>query len=223
MTPRFAGIIENLNAHVGEYVSKGDVLATVQSNSTMQSYSVRAPISGTITERTANSGEYNSGTPIYALLDTTSLWAELTVFSSQSTAIAVGMSVHVISGNTRYDGTINVLLPSQTGLPYQIAVVNIDKPTPHWNPGQFITGEVDAEQINVPVRVEKRAIQMLDGHAVIFIKKQQSYWASPVELGAQDKDYVQIVSGLALGEEYVVENSYVIKADIEKSAASHAH
>jgi cobalt-zinc-cadmium efflux system membrane fusion protein len=34
---------------------------------------------------------------------------------------------------------------------------------------------------------------------------------------------VEVVDGLAPGTEYVTDNSYLIKADIEKSGASHDH
>ncbi len=34
---------------------------------------------------------------------------------------------------------------------------------------------------------------------------------------------IGVLSGISLGDNYVVENSYLIKADIEKSGASHDH
>ncbi|MDP2380154.1 MAG: heavy metal resistance protein CzcB, partial [Pseudohongiella sp.] len=38
-----------------------------------------------------------------------------------------------------------------------------------------------------------------------------------------DGEFVEVLSGLSAGESYVVDNSYLIKADIEKSGAEHAH
>ncbi len=44
-----------------------------------------------------------------------------------------------------------------------------------------------------------------------------------LELGRQDETWVEVLSGLKPGVQYVAENSYLIKADIEKSGASHEH
>jgi cobalt-zinc-cadmium efflux system membrane fusion protein len=44
-----------------------------------------------------------------------------------------------------------------------------------------------------------------------------------LELGRRDGEFVEVLSGLEPGTGYVSENSYLVKADIEKSGASHDH
>jgi cobalt-zinc-cadmium efflux system membrane fusion protein len=44
-----------------------------------------------------------------------------------------------------------------------------------------------------------------------------------LELGARDGEHAEVLGGLAAGTPYVTEQSFLIKADIEKSAASHDH
>jgi cobalt-zinc-cadmium efflux system membrane fusion protein len=44
-----------------------------------------------------------------------------------------------------------------------------------------------------------------------------------LELGRGDSDWVEVLDGLEPGEIYVTGNSYLIKADIEKSGATHDH
>ena len=44
-----------------------------------------------------------------------------------------------------------------------------------------------------------------------------------LELGRQDKEWVEVLGGLKPGTEYVSENSFLLKADVEKSGASHDH
>ena len=41
--------------------------------------------------------------------------------------------------------------------------------------------------------------------------------------GQRDAAQVEVLSGLKIGDAVVVEQSYLIKADIEKSGASHDH
>jgi cobalt-zinc-cadmium efflux system membrane fusion protein len=44
-----------------------------------------------------------------------------------------------------------------------------------------------------------------------------------LELGRQNRDWVEVLGGIEPGTQYVTDNSYLIKADIEKSGASHDH
>ena len=44
-----------------------------------------------------------------------------------------------------------------------------------------------------------------------------------LDLGRQDDEWVEVLGGLAPGTRYVTTNSYVLKADVEKSGASHDH
>jgi cobalt-zinc-cadmium efflux system membrane fusion protein len=44
-----------------------------------------------------------------------------------------------------------------------------------------------------------------------------------LELGRMDSEHAEVRGGLDVGETYVTGNSYLIKADIEKSGASHDH
>jgi membrane fusion protein, heavy metal efflux system len=50
-----------------------------------------------------------------------------------------------------------------------------------------------------------------------------TYEIRPLELGRSDGNLTEVLGGLQAGDRYVVENSYLIKADIEKSGASHDH
>ncbi len=44
-----------------------------------------------------------------------------------------------------------------------------------------------------------------------------------LELGRQSDEWVEVLGGLNPGTTYVTENSYILKADVEKSGASHDH
>jgi cobalt-zinc-cadmium efflux system membrane fusion protein len=44
-----------------------------------------------------------------------------------------------------------------------------------------------------------------------------------LELGARDGEHVEVLHGIKPGTRYAADQSYLIKADIEKSGASHDH
>ena len=67
------------------------------------------------------------------------------------------------------------------------------------------------------------ALQSMDGQEAVFVREGETYLTRHVELGARDATQVQILSGLSEGEEVVVAESYLIKADIGKEGAAHDH
>ncbi len=74
---------------------------------------------------------------------------------------------------------------------------------------------------NVELAVKKSAIQILDNKSGVFVKNNSEYVFSPLQLGRSDMDYVEVIAGLKPGQLYVTTNSYLLKADIEKSEAEH--
>jgi len=67
------------------------------------------------------------------------------------------------------------------------------------------------------------ALQRIDDEDVVFVRQGKRYRARHVTLGARDTQNVEIVRGLAPGEEYVWRNSFVLKSELGKHAAGHDH
>jgi len=93
----------------------------------------------------------------------------------------------------------------------------------HWRPGTFVTLRLVLEERRVPIAVPEKAIQTIRDWSVVFVKYGNFFEARPLELGENDGDRVEVLAGLKAGEQYVVQNSFVVKAEIEKSSAVHSH
>jgi cobalt-zinc-cadmium efflux system membrane fusion protein len=220
---RFSGVVETLVADVGDSVNAGDVIAKIQSNDSLQTYIVKAPISGTVVSRNVNVGQLVAGETLYDIVDANTLWAELKVFPSKRDTIKPGSYVHIKKGSQQQDAQVKVLIPSSSQSPYQIAIVEIDNIEGVFSPGDMVTGVVDAQKIAVSLRVENEAIQSMDGNSIVFLHYGNMFQAVPVKLGIKDDNFTEIKHGLEIGQVYVSKNSFLIKADLEKSGASHAH
>ncbi|MFD3390688.1 efflux RND transporter periplasmic adaptor subunit [Alteromonas macleodii] len=220
---RFSGVVETLVADVGDSVNAGDVIAKIQSNDSLQTYIVKAPISGKIVSRNVNVGQLVAGETLYDIVNANTLWAELKVFPSKRDTIKPGSYVHIKKGSQQQDAQVKVLIPSSSQSPYQIAIVEIDNIEGVFSPGDMVTGVVDAQKIAVSLRVENEAIQSMDGNLVVFLHYGNMFQAVPVQLGIKDDNFTEIKHGLEIGQVYVSKNSFLIKADLEKSGASHAH
>ena len=68
-----------------------------------------------------------------------------------------------------------------------------------------------------------RSLQRFRDFTVVFAQFGDTYEVRMLELGQQDGEYVEVLGGIDPGTSYVVEQSFLIKADIEKSGASHDH
>ena len=82
----------------------------------------------------------------------------------------------------------------------------------------IVTGKFSAD-----LAVSRNAIQEIDGRQGVFVKDGETYSFTPLVLGRQDDAFVEVLEGLAEGSEYVSDNSYLLKADLEKSEAEHDH
>jgi cobalt-zinc-cadmium efflux system membrane fusion protein len=220
---RFPGSITRVNVNFGDEVKKGQLLASVESNNSLQSYNLLAPISGTITAKEASTGEVAAEQVLFTITNTSSLWAELKVFPEQASAVKAGQKVHMMNGEREFVSTIKQLLPSEQAKPYRIARVPIENTEAALFPGLLVEAQVIIQQETVDIRIPNSAIQRYEGSQVAFLKTDGKYQVKPLQLGISDGRFSEVISGLRQGDEIVVENSYLIKADLEKEGAAHAH
>ena len=75
----------------------------------------------------------------------------------------------------------------------------------------------------VPLAVKRIGLQSFRDFTVVYAKVGEQYEVRMLELGRKAGEWVEVLGGLDAGTEYVTENSFIIKADIEKSGASHDH
>jgi cobalt-zinc-cadmium efflux system membrane fusion protein len=90
-------------------------------------------------------------------------------------------------------------------------------------PGTFVTAEVAVAGYDVPLAVKRVGLQSFRDFTVVYAQYGDEYEVRMLELGRQFGDWAEVLGGLEPGTRYVTEGSYVIKADVEKSGASHDH
>lgn len=226
---RFPGVVTKVQTELGKKVRKGDVLAEIQSNESLQTYVVEAPISGVIVLRNIQVGEATGEEALFTLADFSKVWVELDVFAKDLARVKVGQSVQIASlGGESVSGKINWLSPmaAHASQSIQARVVLNNKlfnGTRRFKPGQFVRGRITLAEHAVPLAVRQSGVQGFRDFQVVFARFDDTYEVRMLELGRKDRTWVEVLGGLKPGTEYVTENSYLIKADIEKSGASHDH
>jgi membrane fusion protein, heavy metal efflux system len=223
---RFSGPIRSVAKQMGDTVKAGEALATIESNESLQTYTITAPLAGVITQRNANAGEVAGSEPLFVISDFSSVWAELTLFARDRSRLQVGQRVKVFAadGEQHGDGVIAFIAPAgSVGNQSLVARVKLDNATSQWTPGVFVTGTVTVGETQAPLVVANSALQSFRDFTVVFAQVGNTYEVRMLELGATDGEFTEVLSGLEPGTVYVIDNSYLIKADIEKSGASHDH
>jgi cobalt-zinc-cadmium efflux system membrane fusion protein len=223
---RFPGLVQSLQKTIGDTVQQGEVLARVKSNESMQTYVVTAPRDGTVIARIASVGSESSDNALYVIADLSRLVADFKVYGSNLGQIEVGHTVHVSSldGETTIVGTIERILPTlDANSRAATARVFLTDVSSDWRPGQFVQGLAIVAEHEVPLAVHVSGLQTFRDFTVVYARVKDTYEVRMLELGRRDGEFVEVLGGLQLGTTYVTNNSYLVKADIEKSGASHDH
>lgn len=225
ISARFDGLVRSVEVSVGQRVEEGQRLITVESNSSLQPYHINSPISGTVLRRLANPGEQTSGRVLLEILDTTQVWAELAIHPSQRGIVQLGMPVSVKSPISEdvVSGTVDSFDLTVRADQSIIARVQISNESNAFAPGTFIQGEIETGKFEVPLAVKRVGLQPFRDFTVVYARIDDTYEVRMLEMGRQDAEWVEVLGGLEPGTTYVTTNSYILKADVEKSGASHDH
>ncbi len=224
--PRFPGVIKEIRKRLGDRVAPEDVLAVVESNESLQPYEIKAVIAGTVIQKHANEGEYaQEGQTIYVVADLRTVWVDLNIYHQDFHELELGQIVTVeTAGGERAQGRIIYLSPlGSQSTQTMLARVLVDNTNGDWRPGLFVSAEVLVDDVEVPLAVKASALQTFRDWDVVFLNVGNVFEIRPLELGRRHGEWVEVLAGLNAGERYAAENSFIIKADIGKSGATHDH
>lgn len=224
---RFAGPVRALHANLGDAVRAGQTIAVVDSNQSLSPYALTSPISGVVVARDAAVGDIaDAGRVLMEVADLSQLWVDLHVYGRDARHLRPGSPVTVVrlDDGTRQQTEVDRVLPA-TATASQSTVVRarLDNSDGQWRPGTAITAEVVVDRIDVALAVPLAAVQRMAGADAVFVVEGDRYVSRPVRLGRRDAVHVEVLEGLVAGEQVVVEQSYLVKADIGKADAGHAH
>jgi cobalt-zinc-cadmium efflux system membrane fusion protein len=221
---RFPGVIRSIAVGVGDQVKAGQTLAIVESNTSLMNYVVKAPFAGTILDRSASAGDLAGDEALFELADLSTLWVDLHLFGADAQHITPSLPVEVIRMSDQAVAMTKLerILPgTATASQSTIARATIRNDDGRWRPGTAVRARVTVSERAADRVVPLSAIQTLEGQSVVFVRSGDTYIAKPIRLGDRDAEHAELLDGAELGEEIVVEQSYLIKADIEKAGAAH--
>ncbi len=208
-------------------VSSDEIRGSSRAPGNLARYALRAPLTGVVIGKNVTVGEAVEATaPIFTVADLSSVWAEISVPPNQLGAVRRGQKVVVnwddqdmqVAGTVTY---VDALVGEETRS--SRARVVLDNANGVWRPGVYVKVNLTEAETIVPMAVKAEALQTFRDWDVVFIKVGNLFEARPLELGRREGEWVEVLAGLTPGMEYATKNSFVVKADVMKSGASHDH
>jgi cobalt-zinc-cadmium efflux system membrane fusion protein len=201
-------------------------------------YSVRSPIPGFVLDRHATLGE-NVGPEDHAFLvgDLSVVWVQASVHDRDVASVRVGVPARVTvlgAAGEGFPGTIDLvgrIVDEKT----RTLLVRVIVKSPAevlargdipLRPGMFATVDLETARHDNAILVPVSAVMTVAGESVVFVRSKApasgagdvtAYEKRVVATGLSDERNVEIVKGLAAGDEVVVANAYLLKSEFERS------
>lgn len=210
------------NARQKISVLSGSVVATGGNR-----YQLRAPFDGVVVEKHLTPGEVvDETTAAFTLSDLSRVWVTFGVSPKELSKVQVGKPVTVsapelnaeVAGTVSYVGS---LLGEQTRT--ATVRVTLENPQGSWRPGLFVTALVATDSRQANVAVPETAIQTIEDKPTVFVRTDDGFKAQTVALGSRAAGLVEVTQGLGAGVQVAAAGSFVLKSEMGKASAEHAH
>jgi HlyD family secretion protein len=180
---------------------------TYQSAEAQVGYSeVHSPITGIVSDRPLFPGDMAStGQPLFVIMDVSRVIARANVPQAEAAQVHIGMPATIHAGETDVPGKVTVVSPATDAASTTVQVwVEAQNPRERLRPGTNARVVIAVGTIKDAVTVPASAIVPGDegGNAVVTVVNNVAQ-PKKVEIGVREGDKVQIVSGIAAGEQVV--------------------
>lgn len=188
---------------------------------------VRAPLSGVVTDRPAVAGMASDGTqPLLTIADLGRVWIEAAVPSGSLAQVETGMPATITATALAeaVQGTVSFVGPV-LGEATRMATARVTLPNPglRLRPGMLATVDLLGPKGDAAVTVAADAVQTIHERSVVFVRTPGGFEARTVTIGRSDGRRTEIVKGLAAGTRHAAAGSFLLKADLGKAEAEHDH
>ena len=189
---------------------------------------IRAPASGSITERFVNPGSgVEAEKPLFTIANIATVWVIANVPEAQVASVHVGTPAEIRStalGSAAVAGRVNYIDPQLNQETHTARVrVEVGNTGERLKPGMFVevgfqagTGKAPGEDLVIP----SEAVQKVGDRTIVFIPEESEpghFKVRDVELGAEVGGYRRVLSGLKLEDKIVTKGSFTLKAQLMKS------
>ena len=188
---------------------------------------IRAPFDGVIVEKHIALGEVvGADTRVFTVSDLSTVWADVVVPARDLDIVreGTGAVIRSIAAGTTAPGKVS-FVSSLIGEESRSATARVvlDNPGAAWRPGLAVNVDIVTGSSDVPVAIDRAALQTVEGRQVVYRRVDNGFVAQPVATGRSDGRHIEITSGLQAGQQVAAAGSFAVKAEQGKGEASHDH
>lgn len=184
---------------------------------------VHAPFAGTLVERSAVQGEaVKLGTPLFTLVDLSSMWLTLSIPESKLALVQEGANVEAVfaaAPGTVALGTLTWIDSTVTEPSRMVqARAVVSNPDGRLRNNMFGDASIILSHGTGALTLPTSAVQRFEQRPFVFVKVEADlYELRRVEVGVSDRDRIQVVAGVNTDDAVVVTGSYTMMSEFLKS------
>ncbi len=219
LSSRIPGRVVSIEAFEGDYVSEGQILATVESRqlgNPPPKIELRAPQKGLVVDSHVRLGQpVEPDNELLDISDRSQMWAVAKIPEQEAAQVDVGSQAHIripALGGEVIEATLyrfGVDADRQAGAVEGIFV--LENPEQRLRPGMRAEFSIVLEKRENVMTIPREAVQGDPSSRVVFVRDFEiptGFLRAPVVLGEQNDSFVEVVAGLFPGDEVVTRGSY---------------
>jgi membrane fusion protein, copper/silver efflux system len=177
-----------------------------------------SPVSGVVLKKDAVPGlAIAAGMPLYTIADLSTVWVLADVYQSEMASVARGNTAQVraaFAPGEVFRGRVDFVYPTLAE-DTRTAKVRVVLPNPKGllKPGMYVTVSLQGKGRDV-LAVPRSALIQTGERQIAFVEQSPGvYVPREVKTGAQSKEFVEVLSGLADGEIVVTSANFLIDSE----------
>jgi len=186
-----------------------------------ENFPVYATVSGTVTEKLAEQGDYlQQGQPLLKIANLSSVWANFDVYENQINLFKKGQEVSVIANsdpNKKYKATVDFIDPTLDAKTRTVKLrVVLKNRNNRFKPGMFVEGYIKIIAAKKqPIVIPASAVLWTGKRSVVYLKANTNepiFQMKEVLLGNRLGDQYEVIEGLFTGNEIVTNGTFTVDA-----------
>ena len=188
-----------------------------------QNFPVFATVSGTVTEKMVQEGDYvEQGQPMFELANLNSVWAVFDAYENQISGLEKGQKIMVTTNaypDKELEATISFIDPvlNTASRTLRLRAV-LDNKNENLKPGMFVKAKLErnsGQKQESTLSIPKTAVLWTGERSLVYVKPSRDkpvFEMREIELGATLGDTYEVLSGLEAGEEIVTNGTFTVDA-----------
>ncbi|SFC38315.1 membrane fusion protein, Cu(I)/Ag(I) efflux system [Flagellimonas taeanensis] len=203
-------------------LSEKQINSIESSGQVKENFPVYATVSGTVTEKMAQEGDYvKQGQPIYKIANLSSVWTMFDAYENQIAELEEGQEISITTNaysGKEFTAKISFIDPVLNTASRTVMIrASLPNKEGLFKPGMFVQGKVRGitKDGNEAIVVPQSAVLWTGERSVVYVKAQDDepvFEHREVKLGKSRGDQYEILEGLQNGDQIVTQGTFTVDA-----------